>query len=97
MRDTLDRFPPTIVMTDANARMGSETCDVCGPIGPKDQLDFNGLELQKLARQYDMMITDTFFLMPTRSHFGQSAVHCTGWTTCFYNALFMIVQTVATL
>eukprot|EP00959_Pyramimonas_sp_CCMP1952_P374731 7848069-Pyramimonas_sp.AAC.1 len=40
--------------------MGSEDSEVSGLVGPRDQIDFNGLELQKLAQQYDMRITNTF-------------------------------------
>eukprot|EP00959_Pyramimonas_sp_CCMP1952_P429625 8997589-Pyramimonas_sp.AAC.1 len=48
-RAVLDQHPPTIIMADANARMGSEVTDVSGSIGPTDSLDFNGFELQKIS------------------------------------------------
>eukprot|EP00959_Pyramimonas_sp_CCMP1952_P033233 697252-Pyramimonas_sp.AAC.1 len=47
-------------MADANARMGCDATEVSGCVGPSDSLDFNGLELQRIAKQYSMMITNTF-------------------------------------
>eukprot|EP00959_Pyramimonas_sp_CCMP1952_P053461 1118463-Pyramimonas_sp.AAC.1 len=49
VRAVLDQHPPTIIMADANARVGSEVTDVPGITGPTDSLDFNGFELQKIS------------------------------------------------
>eukprot|EP00959_Pyramimonas_sp_CCMP1952_P101961 2132316-Pyramimonas_sp.AAC.1 len=65
VRETLDKYPPSIILTGASARMGRGSTSVSGHVGPQDPTDYNGLELQKLANQYDLMITNTFI---PRSH-----------------------------
>eukprot|EP00959_Pyramimonas_sp_CCMP1952_P069046 1441431-Pyramimonas_sp.AAC.1 len=59
-RETLDKYPPSVILTDANARMGRESTGVSGHVGPQDPTDYNGLEFQKLANQYDLMTTNTW-------------------------------------
>eukprot|EP00959_Pyramimonas_sp_CCMP1952_P446386 9346034-Pyramimonas_sp.AAC.1 len=49
VRDIFDKYPPSVILTDANARMGRESTSVSGHVGPQDPTDYNGLELQKLA------------------------------------------------
>eukprot|EP00959_Pyramimonas_sp_CCMP1952_P115133 2406942-Pyramimonas_sp.AAC.1 len=59
VREILDKCPPPLIPTDANARMGRESTSISGHVGPQDPTDYNGLELQNLTNQYDLMTTNT--------------------------------------
>eukprot|EP00959_Pyramimonas_sp_CCMP1952_P047739 996565-Pyramimonas_sp.AAC.1 len=90
-RLVLDKYPPTIVLTDANARMGSDDSRVRGAVGPRGQIDYNGLEFQKLAQQCDVRIAKTFIPHDHPETFRANAVPCTGWIILYCRRVSMIV------
>ena len=68
VRPLCERWSPQIILTDANAKLGSVVSDVVGGFGFSQQQDSNGQELHDLASASGLPIVNTLVPDPESGH-----------------------------